>query len=89
MLDDAGAVRFMRADGRPLPEVPEPPRWTGAALAPVDARLAEAGIAIGPSAATPAWTGERLDLGWAMSVLWRPRANPAGAASDGPPPPPA
>ncbi len=89
MLDDAGAVRFTRADGRPLPEVPEPPRWTGAALAPVDARLAAAGIAIGPGAAMPAWTGERLDLGWAMRVLWRPRASPAGAASDGPPPPPA
>ncbi len=89
MLDDTGAVRFTRADGRPLPEVPEPPRWTGAALAPVDARLAAAGIAIGPGAAMPAWTGERLDLGWAMRVLWRPRASPAGAASDGPPPPPA
>ena len=89
MLDDAGAVRFTRADGRPLPEVPEPPRWTGAALAPVDARLAAAGIAIGPGAALPAWTGERLDLGWAMSVLWRPRASPTGAASDGPPPLPA
>ena len=88
-LDDAGVVRFTRADGRPLPEVPEPPRWTGAALAPVDARLAAAGIAIGPGAAPPAWTGERLDLGWAMNVLWRPRASPAGAASDGPPPPPA
>ena len=88
-LDDAGAVRFTRADGRPLPEAPEPPHWTGAALAPVDGRLAAAGIAIGPDTATPAWTGERLDLGWAMRVLWRPRASPTGAASDGPPPPPA
>ena len=88
-LDDAGAVRFTRADGRPLPEAPEPARWTGAALAPVDARLAAAGIVIGPGATTPAWTGERLDLGWALSVLWRPRASPTGAASDGPPPPPA
>ena len=88
-FDDAGAVRFTRAGGRPLPEVPEPPRWTGAALAPVDARLAAAGTAIGPGAALPAWTGERLDLGWAMSVLWRPRASPTGAASDGPTPPPA
>ena len=87
-LDDAGAVRFSRADGRPLPEAPEPPHWTGSALAPVDARLA-AGVAIGPDTAMPAWTGERLDLGWAMSVLWRPRASPTGAASDGPPPLPA
>ncbi len=88
-FDDTGAVRFTRAGGQPLPEVPEPPRWTGAALAPVDARLAAAGTAIGPGAALPAWTGERLDLGWAMSVLWRPRASPTGAASDGPTPPPA
>ena len=88
-LDDVGAVRFTRADGRPLPEVPEPPRWTGAALAPVDGRLAAAGIKIGPDTALPAWTGKRLDLGWALSVLWRPRASPTGAASDEPPPPPA
>ncbi|MCY4660754.1 MAG: hypothetical protein OXF93_13215 [Acidobacteria bacterium] len=50
------------------------PRWTGPALAPTDARLAAAGIAIGPATATPHWHGERLDLGYAIDVLWTPRA---------------
>ena len=76
-LDDAGAVRFTQADGRLLPEVPEAPRWTGAALEPVNARLAATGIEIGPETAAPRWDGERLDLDWAIDVLWRPRAGPA------------
>ena len=63
-LDDAGAVRFTQADGRLLPEVPESPRWTGTALAPVDARL---------ETTAPKWDGETLDLDWAIDVLWRPR----------------
>ena len=80
-LDDAtGAARFTQADGRPLPEAPESPRWTGAALAPVDARLAAAGVEIGPETAAPRWDGERLDVDWAIDVLWRPRNGPAAAA---------
>ena len=80
-LDDAtGAVRFTQADGRPLPEVPEAPRWTGAALAPVDARLAAEGVEIGPETAAPRWDGEPLDLDWVIDVLWRPRNGSAAAA---------
>ena len=80
-LDDAtGAARFTLADGRPLPEAPESPGWTGAALEPVGARLVAAGIEIGPETAAPRWDGERLDLDWAMSVLWRPRGAPASSA---------
>ena len=80
-FDDAtGAARFTRADGRPLPEVPAAPRWTGAALEPVDARLAAAGIEIGPETTAPRWGGETLDLDWAIGVLWRPRAGPAASA---------
>ena len=80
-LDDAtGAARFTQADGRPLPEAPESPRWTGSALAPVDGRLAAAGVEIGPETAAPRWDGERLDLDWAIDVLWRPRKGPAAAA---------
>ena len=63
-LDDAGAARFTQADGRPLPEVPESPRWTGTALEPVNARL---------ETTEPKWDGETLDLDWAIDVLWRPR----------------
>ena len=80
-FDDAGVVRFTQADGRSLPAAPESPRCTGTALGPVDARLAAAGIEIGPTTAAPRWDGERLDVDWAMSVLWRPRNGSAGAAS--------
>ena len=79
-FDAAGAVRFTRADGRPLPEAPEASRWTGAALAPAGARLAAAGIEIGPETSMPAWGGERLDLDWAIGVLWRPRNGPAAVS---------
>ena len=47
---------------------PAAPPWTGPALAPSDARLAVAGIAIGPATATPHWHGERLDLGYVVAM---------------------
>ena len=71
-LGAGGEVAFRWPDGRPLPPAPAAPRWTGPALAPTDARLAAAGIAIGPATATPHWHGERLDLGYAIDVLWTP-----------------
>ena len=55
------------------------PRWTGPPLAPTGAHLAAAGIEIGPDTATPDWHGERLDLGYAIDVLWKPRTD-SGAA---------
>ncbi len=51
---------------------------TDVPLAPVTARLDRAGIRIGPHTATPAWRGERLDVDWAVGVLWRPRGDGAG-----------
>ena len=78
-VDAGGAMTFLRPDGRPLPEAPAAPAWDGPALAPVDARLAAAGIGIDADTA-PRWRGERLDLGWAIGVLWRPRT----AAETGP-----
>ena len=77
-LDAAGEARFLRPDGRPLPEAPALPAVTDTPLAPVTARLDRAGIRIGPHTATPAWRGERLDVDWAVSVLWRPRGDGAG-----------
>ena len=71
-LAAAGGVRFVRQDGRPLPEAPAAPAWSGEPLAPVAARLDREGVAIDPHTATPAWRGERLDVGWAVSLLWRP-----------------
>ena len=72
-LDAAGDVHFLRPDGRPLAEAPPAPAWAGPPLGPTNARLVAAGIGIDARTATPAWQGERLDLDWALSVLWRPR----------------
>ena len=76
-MDAAGDARFAHPDGRPLEEAPPAPAWTGPALQPTDDGLAAAGIEIGADTATPSWGGERLDLDWAMHVLWRPRREPA------------
>ena len=76
----------MRPDGRPFPAAPPPPLWSGAALAPVTERLEQEGVEIDSQTAPPAWKGERVDIGWAVDLLWRPRpdapvTNPNGAGS--------
>jgi hypothetical protein len=74
-LRDDASVRFVRPDGRPLPLVPPNPRIDGdraRPLRPVEELLAADGIAIGAWTATPAWLGERLDVGWAIDVLRPP-----------------
>ena len=69
--DDARPARRTSA---PCPGSPPPARaWRGVPLGPVMGRLTQEDIAIGPHTATPAWRGERLDVGWAVGVLWRPR----------------
>ncbi len=72
-LGDDGEAHFVRPDGQPLPEAPALPTVADTPLAKVTARLARAGIRLGPHTATPAWRGERLDVDWAVSVLWRRR----------------
>ena len=79
--DADGQFRFLRPDGTPLPAEPPVASWEGAPLAPTDARLATAGIGIGPHTATPDWYGESLDLTAALDVLWEP---PAAVACGGP-----
>ena len=81
-LDAAGDVEFIRPDGRPLPEAPAAPVWTDSPLAPVAARLEQEGVSIDSDTLTPDWRGERLDLDWAIHVLWRPRSQ-AEAGTDG------
>ena len=81
-MGPSGDATFCWPDGRPFPAVPTAPRWNGPPLAPTDDRLAAAGIEIGPDTATPDWHGERLDLGYAIDVLWKPRTESgAGAAA--------
>ena len=72
-VDPSGEAAFVRPDGRPLPAAPSAPNWTGLPLEPASKRLAVAGVEIDGSTATPAWRGERLDLKWAIGILWRPR----------------
>ena len=73
-LDARGDAHFVRPDGRPFPAAPPPPFWTGAPLTPVTERLEQDDIAIDSQTATPAWRGERVDIGWAVGLLWRPRS---------------
>ncbi|MCY3845361.1 MAG: hypothetical protein OXH69_17700, partial [Acidobacteria bacterium] len=58
-VDGGGAIAFLRPDGRPLAEAPAAPDWDGPALAPVDRRLADAGVGIDAETA-PRWQGS----GW-------------------------
>ena len=80
--DAAGQFRFLRPDGTPLPAEPPVARWEGAPLAPTEARLAAAGIGIGPHTATPEWYGESLDLTATLDVLWEPPAAVAGVSPE-------
>ncbi|MYJ03777.1 MAG: HNH endonuclease, partial [Acidobacteria bacterium] len=71
-LDAEGQPRFTRPGGGVLPRVPAPPAWSGAPLAPTDAKLAEDGIAVDANTSIPNWAGERLDLPYVIGVAWRP-----------------
>ena len=78
-LDPTGIAEFCWPDGRPFPAVPPPPRWSGPPLAPTDARLAASAIVIDADTATPDWHGERLDVGFAIDVMWMPRTETSTA----------
>ena len=78
-LDATGEVAFTRPDGRPFPQAAPPPLWKGEALAPVNERLEQDGIEIDAHTATPRWKGERVDMNWAVDLLWRPRPDATSA----------
>ena len=86
VADAAGQFQFLRPDGVALSAEPPAACWEGAPLAPTDARLAAAGVSIGPYTATPDWYGESLDLTGALEVLWQPPARvPQAAVAPGAP----
>jgi len=78
-LDAHGEAHVVRPDGRPLPAAPPPLRWAGPPLAPTAARLAAHGLTIDAHTATPSGYGDRLELAWAIDVLWRPAVDAPSA----------
>ena len=78
-------LAFRQPDGRPLPDVPSACGLPDDPIAAIRARHESEGVQIDARTVCPAWTGEPLDLGWAIDVL-HPRAAPAGLAL--PPAPP-
>ncbi|MGH7305830.1 MAG: HNH endonuclease signature motif containing protein, partial [Candidatus Rokuibacteriota bacterium] len=76
-----GELRFLRPDGRLLPEVPIPCAVPGDPAGALRRRHAAQGLVFGPQSAMSGWLGERLDVGYAIDVLypWRLR-RPPGAA---------
>jgi len=64
-----GALRFLRPDGRPLPEVPPPLEVPGDPVKVLRARHEAEGLHLHARTAMPGWLGERLDVGWAIDVL--------------------
>ena len=66
-----GELEFRRPDGRVLPNVPTMP------AVPADGghtlRAQNAGVPLHPHTLTPAWSGDRLDIGHAIDVM-HPRA---------------
>ncbi|MXY25375.1 MAG: DUF222 domain-containing protein [Acidobacteria bacterium] len=83
-LDAEGQPRFTRPNGQLLQTVPAPPSWSGAPLAPMDAKLAEDGIEIDANTSIPNWAGERLDLPYVIGVAWRPGGSPGAEEAAGP-----
>jgi Domain of unknown function (DUF222)/HNH endonuclease len=68
-----GTLSFSRPDGRLLPDVPRPPGIHGDAAQALRAANEARGLRPNARTACPGWQGERLDVGYAISVL-HPRA---------------
>jgi 5-methylcytosine-specific restriction endonuclease McrA len=64
-----GSLEFRRPDGRPLPHVLAPPVTPHDPARALLVQHEAMGLRIHSRTACPAWAGERLDIGWALSVL--------------------
>src|SRR5438105_1134831 len=64
-----GELRFRRPDGQVLPEVPAPPEVPRDPVHALRARNEADGVHLDARTAMPGWLGERLDVGYAISVL--------------------
>jgi hypothetical protein len=70
------AVRFLDPDGRDVVAAPPRPRLRGDARDEIRAAAEARGLSIDPGTNVPRWDGTRLDLGYALWVLWRPQTAP-------------
>src|SRR5947199_7766709 len=64
-----GELRFRRPDGQVLPEVPAPPAVPRDPVHALRAQNEADGVHLHARTAMPGWLGERLDVGYAISVL--------------------
>ncbi|HZP39188.1 MAG TPA: DUF222 domain-containing protein [Methylomirabilota bacterium] len=64
-----GALEFRRPDGQPFPHVLAPPVTPADPVRALTLQHEEQGLEIDQRTSCPTWGGERLDLGWALSVL--------------------
>ena len=64
-----GALCFRRPDGRLVPEVPPPPAVASDPVKVLRAKHQADGLDLHARTALPSWTGERLDVAWAIGVL--------------------
>jgi 5-methylcytosine-specific restriction endonuclease McrA len=64
-----GELCFRRPDGRPLPDVPAPAAVPANPSDTVRAQNDALDVQISASTSMPGWLGERLDVGYAISVL--------------------
>jgi len=75
-----GELCFRRPDGHAVPEVPPPSPVPDDPVRTLLARHDEAGLVLHVRTATPGWSGERLNVGWAIDVLHPLAASSYGAA---------
>jgi hypothetical protein len=64
-----GELEFRRPDGRLLPAVPSPPNVAYDPVHVLRARHEAQGLRLHARTGCPSWTGERLDVGYAIDVL--------------------
>jgi hypothetical protein len=76
-----GALRFLRPDGRPLPDVPPPAALPADPVQTLRARHEAQGLRLHARTACPRWLGERLDLARASCIQRRPRSRQKRSAS--------